>query len=64
MLSRQLAAQQLLQHVMQRLTSVSDMWWMCLAGLLLEVEDFPGWRHSYDLAVGLRKQRLVLPTYS
>eukprot|EP00775_Hariotina_reticulata_P002152 gene2152-2470_t len=29
------------------------------SGLLLEVEDFPGWRHSYDLAVGLRKQRLV-----
>jgi hypothetical protein len=27
--------------------------------LVLEVPDFPGWRHSYDAAVGLRKQRLV-----
>ncbi|KAF8071388.1 EXO84A [Scenedesmus sp. PABB004] len=25
----------------------------------LEVPDFPGWRHSYDAAVGLRKQQLV-----
>jgi hypothetical protein len=25
----------------------------------MEVDDFPGWRHSYDAAVGLRKQRLV-----
>ncbi|KAF6253828.1 hypothetical protein COO60DRAFT_1642879 [Scenedesmus sp. NREL 46B-D3] len=29
------------------------------AVLVLEVADFPGWRHSYDAAVGLRKQRLV-----
>lgn len=27
--------------------------------LVMEVPDFPGWRHSYDAAVGLRKQRLV-----
>lgn len=27
--------------------------------LVMEVDDFPGWRHSYDAAVGLRKQRLV-----
>lgn len=27
--------------------------------LVLEVEDFPGWRHSYDAAVGLRRQQLV-----
>jgi hypothetical protein len=30
--------------------------------LVLEVPDFPGWRHSYDAAVGLRKQRLVRHT--
>lgn len=29
------------------------------SGLVMEVADFPGWRHSYDAAVGLRKQRLV-----
>jgi hypothetical protein len=30
-----------------------------LSALVMEVDDFPGWRHSYDAAVGLRKQRLV-----
>jgi hypothetical protein len=29
------------------------------SSLVLEVPDFPGWRHSYDAAVGLRKQQLV-----
>jgi hypothetical protein len=29
------------------------------SGLVMEVPDFPGWRHSYDAAVGLRKQQLV-----
>ena len=29
------------------------------SALVMEVDDFPGWRHSYDAAVGLRKQRLV-----
>jgi hypothetical protein len=32
------------------------------SSLVLEVPDFPGWRHSYDAAVGLRKQRLVRHT--
>lgn len=29
------------------------------SALLLEGDDFPGWRHSYDAALGLRKQHLV-----
>eukprot|EP00878_Enallax_costatus_P034449 GHUV01038197.1.p1 GENE.GHUV01038197.1~~GHUV01038197.1.p1 ORF type:complete len:167 (+),score=44.15 GHUV01038197.1:285-785(+) len=27
--------------------------------LVVDMDDFPGWRHSYDAAVGLRKQQLV-----